>query len=103
MVVQPTAPPEGATPEAPEGPAGEGDPANGEAVYAANCASCHGANGEGGALGPTLIGADIAAKDDAFFRETIADGRVGTAMPAWGPILGAQKIEDVIAWLRGKQ
>jgi mono/diheme cytochrome c family protein len=103
VVVRPTAPAEEATPETPEGPVAEGDPANGEQVFAANCASCHGVNAEGGALGPTLVSADVAAKDDEFFREAITNGRAGTAMPAWGPILSAQNIEDVIAWLRTKQ
>lgn len=34
-------------------PAPEGDPVAGEAVYADNCASCHGADGEGGS-GPAM-------------------------------------------------
>jgi cytochrome c len=43
---------------APDGkglPAGSGTPAQGKAIYAAKCASCHGANAEGGA-GPRLFG-----------------------------------------------
>jgi mono/diheme cytochrome c family protein len=38
-------------------PPGKGTPAEGAAIYAAQCASCHGANGEGGA-GDVLIGAE---------------------------------------------
>jgi mono/diheme cytochrome c family protein len=43
---------------APDGkglPAGSGTPAQGAAIYAAKCASCHGAKAEGGA-GPRLFG-----------------------------------------------
>ena len=43
---------------APDGvglPAGSGTPAQGATVYAAKCAACHGAKGEGG-LGPLLVG-----------------------------------------------
>lgn len=37
-------------------PAGEGTVAQGAAVYAAKCASCHGARGEGMAPNPRLVG-----------------------------------------------
>jgi mono/diheme cytochrome c family protein len=33
-----------------------GDVAHGKALYAQNCAACHGANAEGGAVGPKLAG-----------------------------------------------
>src|SRR5258705_12915613 len=36
-------------------PAGSGTPAQGAMVFAAKCAACHGAKGEGGA-GPRLVG-----------------------------------------------
>lgn len=39
-------------------PPGSGTPAQGAAVYAANCAVCHGANGEGGALGNRVVGGE---------------------------------------------
>ena len=44
---------------APDGkglPAGSGTPAQGKAIYAQKCASCHGANAEGGPGGPRLFG-----------------------------------------------
>jgi mono/diheme cytochrome c family protein len=31
-----------------------GDAIHGKSIFAANCASCHGANGEGGGVGPSL-------------------------------------------------
>lgn len=98
----PTQPPDEVTPEAPAGPVGEGDPANGELVFTQYCSSCHGPDAAGGALGPTLVSADVGAKDDDFFRQTIIDGRTGTAMPPWGGILSAQEVEDLISFLRTK-
>jgi mono/diheme cytochrome c family protein len=92
-----------ATPEAPEEPAGAGDAAAGEQTFATYCVSCHGPGAEGGALGPSLISADVTAKDDDYYRETIKNGRAGTAMPAWAGTLSPQDIENVIAWLRSKQ
>src|SRR4029077_19949896 len=37
--------------------------AAGQAVYSARCASCHGSEGQGTALGPPLIGVGAAAAD----------------------------------------
>jgi mono/diheme cytochrome c family protein len=83
---------------APEG----GDPAKGAALFS-NCVGCHGENAEGGAIGPTLVSAEMKAKDDDHYRQVIANGVAGTAMPAWADRLSAQDIEDVIAFLRSKQ
>jgi mono/diheme cytochrome c family protein len=80
-----------------------GDPANGATVFAQNCAGCHGPDAAGGAVGPTLISAELKAQNDDFFRQTILNGRSGTAMPAWQGRLSDQEIEDVIAFLRSKQ
>ncbi|MDF2775134.1 MAG: cytochrome c class [Geminicoccaceae bacterium] len=41
-------------------PAGRGTPAEGAAVYAAKCASCHGMAGEGTPAGPKLVGREPA-------------------------------------------
>jgi mono/diheme cytochrome c family protein len=103
VTAQPTKAVEEPTPAGPTGPVAEGDPAKGAELFAASCANCHGAGAEGGALGPTLIGAEVAAQDDQFFRDAITNGRPGTAMPPWGGVLSAQDIADVIAFLRSKQ
>ncbi len=97
---QPVAP----TGEAVASPApAAGDPANGATVFAANCAGCHGQDAAGGPVGPTLVSAELKAQNDDFFRQTILNGRSGTAMPAWQGRLSEQEIEDVIAFLRSKQ
>jgi mono/diheme cytochrome c family protein len=92
-----------ATPEAPAGPTGEGDQANGGEIFVQYCASCHGPDAGGGGLGPSLVSAQVAAKDQAYFQETISKGRTGTSMPPWDGLLSPQQIEDVIAFLRSKQ
>ena len=86
---------------APATPAG--DPANGAEIFALNCAVCHGTGAEGGAVGPTLISAEVKAKDDAHYQQAIASGVAGTAMPAWEGRLGNEEIGDIIAFLRSLQ
>jgi mono/diheme cytochrome c family protein len=39
-----------------------GDVYRGETVFQRNCSSCHGTGGEGGGVGPRLVGAQIEAK-----------------------------------------
>lgn len=95
-------PPAGGEAQPSPAPAG-GDPANGAIVFAANCAGCHGPDAAGGSVGPTLISAELKAQSDDFFRQTILNGRSGTAMPSWQGRLSEQQIEDVIAFLRSKQ
>jgi mono/diheme cytochrome c family protein len=83
-------------------PSPAGDPTHGAVVFE-NCVPCHGADAQGGPVGPTLVSAEMKAKDDAYYRDVITNGIAGTAMPVWGGTLSAQDIEDVIAFLRSKQ
>jgi len=69
-----------------------GDPAAGANVYAANCASCHGVNGEGG-TGPALAGE---AEETAELEDIILNGE--GEMPAIP--LEDQELADVIAYLQ---
>ena len=58
---------------APDGkglPEGSGTPAQGSAVYAQKCASCHGEKGEGG-LGPRLVGGQGTLKAPAQPVQTV--------------------------------
>jgi mono/diheme cytochrome c family protein/rhodanese-related sulfurtransferase len=79
-----------------------GDVALGAKVYADNCASCHGAQGEGGsgtALGnPTML----ALTPDAFIRHTIENGRDGTPMQAFRDTLSPAQIDAVTAFIRSR-
>jgi len=78
----------------------------GTETYAHDCATCHGAHGEGVRnTGPALNTKEFleAASDELLFN-TITDGRPGTAMPAWGQARGgpynAQVVEDLVATIR---
>ena len=85
-------------------------PAHGEEIdvarqsYLANlltqdCGSCHGLTMKGG-LGPALLPAALAERDDAVLVETILDGRPGTPMPPWRFELSQQEAAWLVARLR---
>jgi len=59
-----------------------------------DCGSCHGMRLTGG-LGPALTPAALAGKPRERLLATIRDGRPGTPMPPWGPLMP----ERDIAWL----
>lgn len=75
--------------------------ARGKAAYA-TCAGCHGAEGEGRmGIAPRLTSESfLAAASDRMLKATISEGRAGTTMTPWGPVLGEERIEDIVAWLR---
>lgn len=84
----------------------EGDVELGARIYATQCASCHGAEGDGGdpeqpgtALGnPTML----ATSPDAFLRLAIAEGREGTPMKGFEDRLRPEEIDAVTAFLRSR-
>ena len=83
-----------------------GDGARGKQLYAATCAGCHGAEGEG-KDGPALKNpAFLEVATDSYLRATILLGRSGTAMRSFArgspgfPALGISDINDIIAFLR---
>lgn len=59
-----------------------------------DCGSCHGLRLTGG-LGPALTRQALAGKSRESLIATVAQGRPGTAMPAWEALLDQQDI----AWL----
>jgi cbb3-type cytochrome c oxidase subunit III len=80
-----------------------GDVERGRAVFADQCAVCHGEKGEG-EMGPAIANpALLALASDAFLRYAIEHGRDGTDMPAFGEILPAQDIDAVTAFLRSHE
>lgn len=85
----------------------------GQALYERNCASCHGARGEGdGPLAATLQpqpakhsdGEYMNALSDDYLFKVVAEGgaAVGKSpmMAPWGPSMSDQEIRDVIAFMR---
>lgn len=81
---------------------GEGDPERGAALYAANCAVCHGPTGEG-RVGATLSDVFVTIAPDQFLEQVISQGREGTFMTPWSQIYGGPltdaEIQDLIAYI----
>jgi mono/diheme cytochrome c family protein len=85
----------------------QGDPARGAKIWTANCAGCHGPNGEG-AEGPAIANRVLLeSASDTYLIETIRRGRRGTSMPAFSvpsPVrrtLGDDDTESLVAHIRG--
>jgi mono/diheme cytochrome c family protein len=71
----------------------------GQAVYATNCASCHGEAGDGSGLAGAADFTDVEfmrSEKPAEFFVAIRDGVEGSAMPAWGDSLTEMEIWDVL-------
>jgi mono/diheme cytochrome c family protein len=77
----------------------EADLELGEQVYSANCATCHGSDGEGG-FGPELADGRVAERypDPHDHRAVVVNGR--GAMPAWGDTLSDEEIDAVVRYER---
>ncbi|MBI4864819.1 MAG: c-type cytochrome [Candidatus Riflebacteria bacterium] len=83
---------------------------DGESLYAVFCAACHGLRGEGRRFGPqvetfpAIGGADfLALASNRFLARTIAQGRPGRKMPAWGAKEGGLRpgeVDSIVAHLR---
>jgi len=81
-----------------------GDVTRGAALYAQNCAGCHGAAGRGG-IAPELANPSFQqAASDEFITATIRNGRRATAMPAFQRAgttgLSDAEIGDLLAFIR---
>jgi mono/diheme cytochrome c family protein len=69
-------------------------------IYATLCAQCHGENGEG-LLGPALNDPQFqSANTDQDIFDTINLGHEATSMIAWGEILTADQIQELVQYLR---
>ena len=69
--------------------------AEGKAIYAQNCAQCHGTDLKGG-IGPALTDT---AKPEADLFKVIFGGSPGSGMPAFGETLGKDKVWKVVTYL----
>ena len=75
----------------------------GEAVYKQTCASCHGQNLEGG-IGLALNDADWKhGSEPLAMKKVVYEGVAAAGMPPWGPVLGEEKVNQVVAFLVSKQ
>jgi cytochrome c oxidase cbb3-type subunit 3 len=78
----------------------------GSKLYGDFCAACHGTEGKGVPnVFPALNDQNfLKAKDDKFIKDTISNGKPGTAMIAWskdkGGSLDEAQIDDLVAFIR---
>ena len=80
-----------------------GDIEKGRAIYASECANCHGDDGQG-YIGPAIGNpAFLALASDAFLRYTIEHGRDGTEMQGFGELLSPSDLDAVTAFLRSRE
>lgn len=93
-----------------------GDVKHGKVLYASHCASCHGANGEGGKgtgvtfsrsrdlpiIAPALNNPGfLAAASDAAIKTALVNGRKGTPMPSFKELgLQEKDLDDIVSYVR---
>ena len=76
------------------------DTVSGQALFATNCAACHGSDGRGGERAPSIATVrSVIARSEAELAATVKNGLSGVGMPPFG-FLGDQKIADIVAYLR---
>ena len=72
----------------------------GAAIFASNCAGCHGADGRGGEHAPNIATTpEVQHLMDRELAGIIRNGISGAGMPAFSS-LKPQEVRDVVAWLR---
>jgi len=70
-------------------------------LYSMYCASCHGTTGDGSTIAPALDNPELRNRlEDSEIKETIANGRSGTAMPAWKKRLTDIEINALTSLIR---
>ena len=71
----------------------------GQRLFVNYCASCHGSDAGGGPGFPNLSDGDwLYGGEPEAVKLSILDGRSG-AMPAWGPVLNEQGVDEVTAYV----
>jgi cytochrome c55X len=66
-----------------------------ERLLTQDCGACHGLHLTGG-LGPELTRAALAGKSRDSLIATVSQGRPGTAMPGWAPLLNPGDIQWLV-------
>jgi cytochrome c oxidase cbb3-type subunit 3 len=73
--------------------------AQGKAIFTATCAACHRADA-GGNIGPNLTDAYwIHGSKPTNIFHSVHDGVPAKGMPTWGPQLGEERVETVVAYV----
>jgi cytochrome c oxidase cbb3-type subunit 3 len=73
--------------------------AQGKTVFTSTCAPCHRADG-GGVIGPNLTdGFWLHGAKPTNILADVRDGVPAKGMPTWGPQLGEERVESVVAYV----
>lgn len=73
--------------------------ARGREAFQANCAACHGAQGEG-VIGPNLTDPNwVHGGAPTDIHRTVRDGFQARGMPPWGAALGERQVQAVVAYV----
>jgi cytochrome c oxidase cbb3-type subunit 3 len=86
-----------------------GDPDRGRSAYGTYCASCHGADGRGGARASSIVdGSYLALVSDQALRTIVIVGRPELGAPDWrnnvpGQAMSNEDVTDVVAWLAAQR
>jgi len=76
---------------------------DGRELFATNCSPCHGHDGEG-TIGPNLTDDRCNHPNDLLgIRDTIDLGLPERGMPAWGPILGEDRLNQLTVYVHSIQ
>ena len=76
-----------------------GDASVGGSLFSQRCTGCHGTDGMGSGLSPSLYDR-VPLRDDRSLLQTLLQGR--GSMPAWGEELDDQALADLHAFLRAR-
>lgn len=80
----------------------QGDVDNGSRLYATHCVTCHGTE-EARSTAVWLFNPELLRSASVgFLRHAITHGRPSTPMQPFGPTLGEQGVEDLVAFLESK-
>jgi cytochrome c oxidase cbb3-type subunit 3 len=87
-----------------------GDAERGEAVFAQDCANCHGSEGAGvpGKAGSVVDSTYLSLVSNQYLRTVVIAGRPELGMPGFrdyvpGKPMSAEEISDVVAWLASRR
>jgi cytochrome c oxidase cbb3-type subunit III len=86
-----------------------GDATRGASAYETYCVSCHGAGGNGGPKGSSIVNSSyLALVSDQELRTLVIIGRPDFGAPDWrnnvpGKPMSAQDVSDVVAWLAAQR
>lgn len=73
----------------------------GSQLFAANCARCHGPEGQGTPRAPSLnVKSFLTDTSDLAIQQIVTLGVPGTAMPAWGDRMSDADIQAIVGFIR---